>query len=238
MLTIAICDNNPAVIGELTVLATQWLSSVEHRVFGFETKASLVQAMESGFIPDIAFLDILFGEDNGIELAKERFPVGSRTQVIFVTAYSVRSAEIYETEHIYILQKPVYPEEFKRAAEKAMERLQQMDRTRERYLILKSRETVERIPVNSIRYIESKGRKIEIHYRDEIYEQYASLAYIAGSLTEDFVQCHKSYYVNIACIRHIEPRCLVLDDGTEIPISQTRKKPTREAVNSYWMKNL
>lgn len=238
MLTIAICDNNPAVIGELTVLATRHLSSIEHRVLGFETKAAFIQALKNGFAPDIAFLDILIGEDNGIELAKERFPVGSRTQVIFVTAYSIRSAEIYETEHIYILQKPLRSEEFKRAVEKAMDRLQQLDKTRERYLILKSRETVERIPVSSIRYIESMGRKIEIHCRDEVYEQYASLAYVADALTESFVQCHKSYYVNMACIRHIEPRCLVLDDGTEISVSQTRKKTTREAVSSYWMKNL
>lgn len=238
MLTIAICDNNPAVIGELTVLATQQLSSIEHRVFGFETKNALVQAIENGFVPDVAFLDILWGEDNGIDLAKERFPRGSRTQVIFITAYTVQNTDIYEAEHIYMLQKPVRPEEFQRATEKAIERLQQLDKTKERYLILKSRETMERVPLESIRYIESMGRKIEIHCRDGMYEQYASLAYIAGSLTEDFVQCHKSFYVNMACIRHIEPRCLVLDDGTEIPVSQTRKKPTRESINRFWMKDL
>ena len=238
MLTIAICDNNPAVIGELTVLATQQLSSIEHRVFGFETKNALVQAIENGFVPDIAFLDILLGDDNGIDLAKERFPRGSRTQVIFITAYTVQSAEIYEAEHIYTLQKPVRPGEFQRAVEKAIERLRQLEKTRERYMLLKNRETVQKILVDSICYIESMGRKIEIHCRNGVYEQYASLAYIAGSLTEDFVQCHKSFYVNMACIRHIEPKCLVLDDGTEIPISQTRKKPTREAINRFWMKGL
>lgn len=238
MLTIAICDNNPAVIGELTVLATRLLSSVEHRVLGFETKGALVQAMEQGFVPDITFLDILFGEDNGIDLAKEWFPRGSRTQVIFITAYTVQSAELYEAEHIYLLQKPVQPEGFQRATDKAIERLRQLDTTEERCLILKTRETMERVPLESIRYIESMGRKIEIHSREGVYEQYASLAYLAGSLTEDFVQCHKSYYVNMACIRHIEPRCLVLDDGTEIPVSQTRKKPTREAIHRFWLKDL
>lgn len=236
MLTIAICDNNPAVIGELTVFATQHLSSIEHRVLGFETKEAFIQALKDGFTPDIAFLDILFGEDNGIELAKNRFPRGSKTQVVFVTAYTFSAAEIYEVDHSYVLRKPVRPEEFQRAVEIAVERLRSLEQREEKYLILKIRETMERIPVNSIRYIESMGRKIEIHCQDRAYEQYASLAYIANSLTEDFVQCHKSFYVNIACVRHIEPRCLVLDDGTEIPISQTRKNATREAISRFWMK--
>lgn len=236
MLTIAICDNNPAVIGELTVLATKYLSSIEHRVFGFETKATLIQALKNGFAPDIAFLDILFGEDDGIELAQKRFPRGSKTQVIFITAYTFGAAEIYDADHIYVLRKPVRPEEFQRAVEIAIERLRHLEQTEEKFLILKNRETMERIPVSSIRYIESMGRKIEIHCQEQVYEQYASLAYIANSLTGDFVQCHKSFYVNMACIRHIEPRCLVLDDGTEIPISQTRKAATRESISRFWMK--
>lgn len=86
--------------------------------------------------------------------------------------------------------------------------------------------------------IESMGRKVEIHCQEKVYEQYASLSYIAKNLTDGFIQCHKSFYVNMEYIHHIEPSGLVLDDGTEIPISQTRRKPTREAVSRFWMKDL
>lgn len=238
MLTIAICDNNPAVIRELTAMADRQLPAVKHRVLGFETKKALVEELNSGFVPDLAFLDILFGTENGIDLAKEHFPRGSRTQVIFVTGYVSHSAEVYETEHVFVLQKPVREELFRKAVEKAQERLRLLERTRERHLVLKSRETMERIPLDSIRYIESMGRKVEVHCRDAVYEQHTSLSWIEKDLTDEFVQCHKSFYVNLEYVRHIEPKCLLLDDGTEIPVSQTRKKSTREAVSRFWMKDL
>lgn len=238
MITIAICDNNPAVIRELTMMAAEQLSAVKHRVLGFETKDALVEALNNGFVPDIAFLDILFGTENGIELAKERFPRGSRTQVIFVTGYVSHGADVYESEHVFVLQKPVREEWFRKAVEKAQERLSLLELTKEKYLVLKTRETMERILLDSIRYIESMGRKVEIHCQDTVYEQYVSLSYIAKDLTDGFVQCHKSFYVNMEYIRHIEPRCLLLDDGTEIPVSQTRKKTTREAVSRFWIKKL
>lgn len=238
MITIAICDNNPAVIRELTVMAAKQLSAVKHRVLGFETKEALLEALDGGVVPDIAFLDILFGTENGVELAKERFPRGSRTQVIFVTGYVSRSAEVYETEHVFVLQKPVREELFRKAVEKARERLSLLELTKERFLVLKTRETMERILPGSIRYIESMGRKVEIHCQDKVYEQYTPLSCIAKNLPDGFIQCHKSFYVNMEYIRHIEPRCMVLDDGTEIPVSQTRKKPTREAVSRFWMKDL
>lgn len=238
MITIAICDNNPAVIRELTGMADRQLSAVNHRVLGFATKDALVEALDGGFVPDIAFLDILFGTENGVNLAKERFPRGSRTQVIFVTGYVSCSAEAYETEHVFVLQKPVREELFRKAVEKAQERLNLLELTKEKFLVLKTRKTMERILLDSIRYIESMGRKVEIHCQEKVYEQYASLSYIAKNLTDGFIQCHKSFYVNMEYIHHIEPSGLVLDDGTEIPISQTRRKPTREAVSRFWMKDL
>lgn len=238
MLTIAICDNNPAVIRELTAMADRQLPAEEHQALGFETKKALVEALSSGVVPDIAFLDILFGTENGIDLAKERFPRGSRTQVIFVTGYVSHSAEVYETEHVFVLQKPVREELFRKAVEKARERLHLLERNKEQYLVLKTRETRERIRLDAIRYIESVGRKVEIHCQDKVYEQYTSLSGIAKDLTDGFVQCHKSFYVNMAYIRHIEPKCLLLHDGTEIPVSQTRKKSTREAVSRFWVKDL
>ena len=54
------------------------------------------------------------------------------------------------------------------------------------------------------------------------------------SLPPCFVQCHKSFCVNMEVIQQVKPTELILDDGTVIRISHARKKETMEALSRFW----
>ena len=233
MLFIAICDNNPAVIVELTRMLKSGFLKEELKIVGCETKEELLETMAGGQSPHIVFMDILFGEENGVQLAKEFFPRGSQTQVIFVTAYPTNSAEVYDTEHVVLLHKPVQEEALIRSVGKALGRLSQL-KEGESHLFFKKRSHVERIPVQKIRYLESLGRKVVVHCVDRNYEHYTSLSTVMKSLPSCFVQCHKSFCVNMEVIQQVKPTELVLDDGTVIRISHARKKDTMEALSRFW----
>ncbi len=233
MLFIAICDNNPAVIVELTRMLKTGFLKEELRIVGCEKKEDLLETMAGGQSPDIVFMDILFGEEDGIQLAKELFPRGSRTQVIFVTAYATSSAEFCDTNHVVLLQKPVQEEALIRAVSKALGRLSQL-KEGDSHLFFKKRSHVERIPIRDIRYLESLGRKVVVHCTDRSYEHYTSLATVMKSLPACFVQCHKSFCVNMEVIQQVKPTELILDDGTVIRISHARKKETMEALSRFW----
>ncbi|MCI5690528.1 MAG: response regulator [Clostridiales bacterium] len=172
MLNILICDDDVLLVQHLRGLVHDALSSRPHRIDTFSTAASLRQAVRQGMQADLAILDIrLEGENNGIQLAKELFPEGSRTQVIFLTAYLEFCSAVYETDHIYFLLKPV--------------------------------------------------------------EQYGSLTALMSQIPPHFLQCHKSFCVNMDCVREMRANFFLLDRGENIPISQSKKADTRARFLDY-----
>ena len=48
-----------------------------------------------------------------------------------------------------------------------------------------------------------------------------------------FVQCHKSYAVNMQWIRRMTPDSLILRNGAQIPVSRSRSTRTREQVFAF-----
>ena len=54
-----------------------------------------------------------------------------------------------------------------------------------------------------------------------------------GRLPETFLQCHKSYIVNMNEIRRIERNRIIMTNETEIPISKSRYGDTRSRYFRY-----
>lgn len=65
---------------------------------------------------DLVFLDIRMPGIDGIEFART---IGKNTLVIFTTAYSEYAVDSYEVDAIDYLVKPIEPERFRKAIEKA-----------------------------------------------------------------------------------------------------------------------
>jgi desulfoferrodoxin len=68
---------------------------------------------------------------------------------------------------------------------------------------------------------------------DEIVEVYAKLSDLMQKLPNRFVQCHKSYVVNMGFIKELAQDHALLTTGESVPISQQRRKPMREAFIEY-----
>ena len=80
----------------------------------------------------------------------------------------------------------------------------------------------------SILYCEAYGSYTRIFFR---YHNYELASYRLSIIQEElkeyyFVRCHKSYIVNILCIRGIDCHSnkLLLGSGEEIPIARNHKK--------------
>ena len=232
MLNILICDDDVLLVQHLRGLVHDALSSRPHRIDTFSTAASLRQAVRQGMQADLAILDIrLEGENNGIQLAKELFPEGSRTQVIFLTAYLEFCSAVYETDHIYFLLKPIQEAGFRRAMEKAV---QALESAQKRTLLVKTKTVVRRVPFSSIRYLESQGRKVILHCLEGPVECYATLSALEEQLPQSFVSCHKSFLVNLDFVERMEARQFLLGEDLSVPISQARKSQARRRFLEYF----
>lgn len=71
----------------------------------FDSSEALLQAVVSGYAPDIAVLDIQMGEMDGISLAKRLNALTPSCRIIFVTSYLAFATEVYSTEHVYFILK-------------------------------------------------------------------------------------------------------------------------------------
>lgn len=85
-----------------------------------------------------------------------------------------------------------------------------------------------------IEYIESDRRKVRLYTTPgEVIETYATLGQMVDMLPDDFVQCHKSYIVNMAHISELRTASVLLRSGVEVPVSQRQRKAIRDLFYRY-----
>jgi DNA-binding LytR/AlgR family response regulator len=89
-----------------------------------------------------------------------------------------------------------------------------------------------KIPVENIIYIESLNKILHIHCIDGVRKMYGTLKEVAKELSKyNFVQTHRSYLVNIEMVEIFKSDCLIMADGTSIPISRTQKYKIHDIQN-------
>lgn len=236
MLTIVILDDEPAAAELLREMTEENLTGHTLRVECFSGRRELEEALDRGLRPDIALLDIVLPErEDGIALAKALFPGDGGTQVIFVTGFPAYRDEVYETEHVWFLQKPVEAGPLERALGRAMDRL---DRIRNASLSVRNGALVRRIPMEEIRWVEGKGRKLILHCVREDLEYYDSLNELEKRLPTTFLRCHRSCVVNMDRVARMEAGRFTMEDGREIPISQLRRTAVRAAFLEYMRRQM
>lgn len=91
------------------------------------------------------------------------------------------------------------------------------------------------IPIEKITYMESLQKKTWFYANKEPYKTSIPLKELQQRLPESFLRIHRSYIVNVAfidrIIRDFSSNLLVLlQDGTELPVSQTYTANIRNAL--------
>lgn len=171
---------------------------------------------------DLVFLDINMPDINGIDLARS---LESRSMIIFTTAYRKFAVEGFELNAIDYLLKPVSPDRFKQAVQKAMEYYQYRQGQKQaesEFLFVHSEYRMLKIPLSQIAYIESLEDYVRIHLTDaKPVMSLIPLKKILERLPGDrFYRIHRSYIVAIDKVRSIQNRkASVLE--AEIPISDS-----------------
>lgn len=225
MLRVSICDDDVATLSQLEELVRQYLDPGE---LCLATYSGYREFLTTRQYVDLLFMDIDLGDGCGIELAKEVKKTDSGTCVIFVTAHPEYVEESFEVEPVYFLVKPIRPDSFRRAMERAMERLA-AERQKSR-LTVTFQNRVSAVALRDISYIEFSVRSATIHAGTRVLRTYEKLSSLQQRVDSRFIQCHKSYLVNMDYVIGFQGNTLELCGGVEIPVSQSRAKVTRETL--------
>ena len=166
---------------------------------------------------DLLFLDIEMPLMNGLAFLRT---LKNPPKTIITTAYREYAYEGYELDVLDYLLKPFSYERFR----KATGRLQPAAAPEEeKTLLLKDQGSLFKIPYRDILYVEGCKDYVKVVTATKTHLHHATMQAMADTLGETFGRVHRSFIVNAAHIRRLQPEQVELTDGSLLPIGSSYK---------------
>ncbi len=219
---ISIVDDNSSDAEYIAELVKQWAKEAGYTVFlsVFPSAEAFLFEYEESKQLDILLLDIEMKGMDGVMLAKKLRQNNCTAQFIFITGFPDFIAEGYEVDALHYLMKPVAPRKLSDVLKKASANLKKA----EKRLCITYDHKIDFVPLSEIYYIEAQRQYIFIRAKHGDYRMKNSLAEIKKELDEYFIQCQRSFLVNLEYVVKITNSCVVLKNGLEVPISRGMAK--------------
>lgn len=233
MLNVAFCEVDPVRNAYLGAMLRDYANRVPMHIHAFQHPAAFIAYIDRyGDELDILLTNIVMGEFNGIQLMRivqERLP---EIEILFVSQYKELVFDAYAVRHAAFIPAPIEAQYFYQGMDRAVKNL---ERRHKAYLTLSSRGIISRIDLDDILYMESNLKQLCVHTRRGAQEFPRQLESVKPLLDHRFVQCHKSFIVNMDHVADLDiaAMCMNLSTGGAVPVSSRKLKETRDAFLNY-----
>lgn len=171
---------------------------------------------------ELLFLDIEMPGMTGMELAKS---LGQkRPLIIFTTSKREYAADAFDLDVIDFITKPVTAVRFLQSIEKAKEFIKVRSLIpdtfiEEDFIFIRDSNTVRRLELDHILYLEAKGDYVKIYVSSHSYQIHSTLKSVEDKLPPNvFLRVHRSFIVNISKIDTLEGGTLIINKNL-VPVS-------------------
>ena len=231
-------------------LALRQLKSYIEKIPYLELTATCNNALEAQQLlasqhVDLIFVDINMPDLSGVEFVRS---LVDRPMVIFTTAYSEYAVEGFKLDAVDYLLKPFSFADFSRSAGKANslyelrhnQRAGEPEATPE--ALPKDKEYISvkaDFKISDIVHLESEGEYVRMHLADgTTITTLFRLKNMEAALPSDmFMRVHRSYIVNLRCIKGYVRGRVFLSDTEYVPIGENYKESFQHYIESNF-KNL
>lgn len=231
MYRFAICDDDPQFAALLKEALISRLNSrnIVFEISSFDTPSDLISRFEQGEPFDLLFLDIVFQDTTGIQMARRLRSFHTDTDIIFLSSSSDYALESFDVSPLHYLIKTNKLEKL----EEALDRF--FDKHADQSFYIKSREGILALPVSDILFFEIYGHDLSVHLiSGENHTFSGTLKKIEEDLPgSTFIRAHKSYLVNMAHIVKIARYEISLSNGETVPISKKNYLSIMSAFVDY-----
>jgi two-component system LytT family response regulator len=190
---------------------------------------------------DLLFLDVQMPEITGITLLKS---LHVKPMVILTTAYSEYALEGYELDVVDYLLKPITFERFLRAADKAVQRMDNRQQpppaqqpensspeSSQPFVFVKDGTKLVKIRLDEILYVEGLKDYVTIHTPNQKVVSLQRLKTLETQLPPDkFIRIHNSFIVSLAAIDVVHKGEVQIGDKF-IPIGDTYRKSFKDFID-------
>lgn len=239
-MNIFICDDEDIYLYTIKDKVDNWAQRTGKlaaiKMYLFRSSEDLLEAWENGLKADLFLLDIQIpGEMNGLNLAKHIHETDYLVPIVLITNYGEFVYEGYRVSALRYLRKPIQQEEIDEFMNIVWRQMQAQDC---QCVVLDNSAQILRIPARSILYLEASGHQVIIHMVDQNdgYVISQKLCNAKKQLPSQlFVQCHRSFIINLMYVRRFLSSVITLTDGTEISLGRKWKLNFIDAFRNYYL---
>lgn len=238
LIRIAICDDEPFAIKDLSDLITTYASEY-HLKIQLSSYSSgeqfLADAKEQSQQSDIVFLDIKMQKINGIETAKMIRKTNETMIIIFVSSFGEYVYDAFGVEAKGFIVKPIPKTKIYEILNKSISKLEESNK---HSLTLYFNGALKKIPFNQIQYCEVADHSVFVYESEKINKYQGKIDDLEKELNEDFFRCHRSYIVNLHFIDSYKENVIYMPSGEKIPVASRRQKEFMKALLHFQRKEV
>lgn len=181
--------------------------------------------------PYLVIINIALGEVNGISVARKMRENGNNARLLFTDTTENHAMDAFGVMADGYLTKPISYEDFSNAMNRFLHRFAKESDTIE----IRAERSKVKLHTAEILFAESSGHSVTIYCKKGTYKTTLSMNELLGQIREvtSFLNCGRSYLVNMKYIRTMEKEVIEMDDGHTIPIPVRLRKELTEKYREY-----
>lgn len=227
-MTIAICDDDPAVCNYLTACIHEY--DALHCIGSDITIHCFPRGEDFLNNPhaDILFTDIYMEDLSGIDMLRRISPRYRPRYVIVVSTSREFAIDAFQLRATHYLVKPLVRKDVFEALDRCMEHKKISPQ-----LQIHAASGLISIPMSSIIYLEAFHKRTLIHTERETISTYDPLQTLSMKLDDRFLQPHRSFIVSMPHIRAFYYDHLILDNDLKIMLSRKKRNDLKQQYQEY-----
>jgi DNA-binding LytR/AlgR family response regulator len=228
-LNIGICEDDLIHIDILSkhIEETLKLKELSFEIYKFKSGEELLKNYPNKL--DILFLDIQMKVLTGMDTARKLREFDKNVEIIFTTSVSDYVYEGYEVRAYRYLLKPLRYEVIEKHLIECISNILDKEKN---YLVINNKNNLTKIMLEDVLYIETQGRELLIHKKDNLYMVKMSMRKIEKLLEgKKFFRCHNSFIVNLDKVECIDKN-IVYINKVQIPVSKHRIQSLKKELTN------
>ena len=182
---------------------------------------------------DIILMDVQMELMDGMTAAELIRKQDPEVILIFMTNMAQYAIRGYAVDALDYVLKPVSYFAFSQRLDRAIDRLERMERNKTSYLSLAVKGGTQKLDISRIRYVESRGHTLIFHLKREEISAGGTRTEMENQHSDfGFARCNKGYLINLAYVDAVRDGCAVLGDDMML-ISRGRKTAFLQQLTDY-----
>jgi len=225
MLKVAICDDDPDILPELSARIKASFSACNTRVsVQLFSSVELLKQDASAF--DVFFLDIDMPEMDGVDFGTFLRKNDNEACIVFISSREERVYDSLRVDPLRFIRKTCFNDEIDEAIE-AIEVW--WEKRRNRLLVIPSHGHLSTVPIDDILYIECFNKKQCVVTKTNTISFRGTMNDLEEKLLDQgFLRPHIGYLVNYRYINCISSAKIFLNSGASIPVSKHKAKEMKQ----------